>query len=321
MNHTTALVWPLALAAWAAVLPSAGCIAPAVVSRVDPEACQIIAPGAWEASAPAAGTPAAVDSADAADDFHAPDQDPDSAPKANAESPTEPRQFAPATIVSGKGDRVSTLTPSLVAEQIPAVEPISQATRAQPAGHTLPPRVSLGQAPMPPSGEPTAELPTAQRIKPLRDISLDIAPPALLSDQQQPIAPPTDYAAAALPQLAAERPFVRGELAAAGFDWHPSAAGLNFAYQPLYFEEVNAERYGHSFGILQPAVSAVAFYGRIPLLPYMAFARPARRSTYHAHWELPGYKIPAWEPQPIVLSASGAAAELAVIYGLVLLIP
>ena len=52
--------------------------------------------------------------------------------------------------------------------------------------------------------------------------------------------------------MAAEQPFVRGELAAAGFDWQPSPMGLNFCYQPLYFEEVNAERYGHTFGILQP---------------------------------------------------------------------
>jgi hypothetical protein len=316
MNRSTVFFWPLALAVSVTVLPSTGCIAPAVISGVDPEVRQIIAPGATERAAIEPGI--AVSGTG----------EPDAAKPGIAQpgpgerkAPAEPRKFGPTDLVSIEDNGQSSQPPALVAERIPAVEPLRSAETMRPTGHTLPPRVSLGQTPTMTAGEPTAELPTALRIKPLRDISLDITPPTLTSDQQQPIAPPTDFAAEALPQLAAEQPFVRGELAAAGFDWHPSPEGLNFCYQPLYFEEVNAERYGHSFGILQPAVSAVAFYGRIPILPYMAFARPARRCTYHAHWALPGYKIPRWEPQPIVPSVSGAAAETAVIYGLVLLIP
>jgi hypothetical protein len=311
MSRTTDLFWQLALGVFAVFLPSTGCISPAVVSGVDPEVCQIIAPGAAE---PGPIEPSSVDPDTAKADTAKP-----GTPEANV--PGEPLKLAATDLVSIEDNVQSSPTPPLMAEPIPAREPLPSAEATRTAGHTLPPRVTLGQAPTMITGEPTAELPTAQRIKPLREISLDITPPTLTSDQQQPIAPPTDYAAEALPQLAAEQPFMRGELAAAGFEWHPSPEGLNFCYQPLYFEEVNAERYGHSFGILQPAVSAVAFYGRIPLLPYMTFARPARRCTYHAHWALPGYKIPRWEPQPIVPSVTGAAAEVAVIYGLVLLIP
>jgi hypothetical protein len=135
------------------------------------------------------------------------------------------------------------------------------------------------------------------------------------------IAPPRDYAGEALPALAQEQPFTRGDLVEAGFEWHPSPEGLTFCHQPLYFEEVNLERYGRSWGVLQPAVSVAKFYGRIPALPYMVFAQPARRCTYHAHWSLPGYRIPVREHQPLVPSVHGGASEVAVLYGLILLIP
>jgi hypothetical protein len=316
MGRTTVFTRSLGPLVVAAMMPCAGCVAPVIVSGVDAEVCEIIAPGGMASPMPA--------QAELVEDQRAgvrPAEPGQTAPAKQQGARAEPRKFAPADLIALEGNQQPRLARSIVAEQIPSAMPISPLERAQPAGHTLPPRVSPGQSPTMTPGEPTAELPTAQRIKPLREISLDITPPALLSDQQQPIAPPIDYAAEALPQIAAEQPFVRGEFAAAGFDWHPSPASLSFCYQPLYFEEVNPERYGHSFGILQPAVSAVAFYGRIPLLPYMAFARPARRCTYHAHWTLPGYKIPRWEPQPIVPSVTGAAAEMAFIYGLVLLIP
>jgi hypothetical protein len=183
------------------------------------------------------------------------------------------------------------------------------------------PRVSFRQAMLQPVEPENSQPLKLQRVKPIQDISLDITPPTLVTEQNQPIALPQDEGATALPALAQDNPFTRGDLVAAGYQWHPSPAGLNFCYQPLYFEEVNLERYGRSHGILQPAVSAVAFYGRIPLLPYMAFARPARRCTMHAHWTLPGYKIGRWEPQPIVPSVTGSAAELAALYGIILLIP
>lgn len=165
------------------------------------------------------------------------------------------------------------------------------------------------------------EAPVLQRTKSIREISLDITPPQLVTDQNVALGLPQNYAATALPALAAERPFTRGDLLEAGYEWHPSPQGLTFCYQPLYFEDANLERYGRSWGCLQPFVSAAHFYSKIPALPYMVFAQPARRCTYHAHWTLPGYKIPRREPQPLVPSLTGAAAEVAVIYGIVLLIP
>jgi hypothetical protein len=169
----------------------------------------------------------------------------------------------------------------------------------------------------PREGQPS----TQQRIKSILEISLDIRPPQIFNDQREAMAPPLDVAQTALPQLAQAEPFTRGDLAQSGYHWQPTPEGLWFCYQPLYFQEVNVERYGRSFGIFQPAVSVASFYGRVPLLPYMVFARPARQCTCPPHWTLPGYRIPEWERHEFVPSISGAAAESAAIYGLILLIP
>jgi len=67
---------------------------------------------------------------------------------------------------------------------------------------------------------------------------------------------------------------------------------LNFCYRPLYFEEVNAERYGYSFGLLQPAVSIAEFYGHVVLLPYRLVARRPGFATYHDHQFRPGGTAP-----------------------------
>lgn len=49
------------------------------------------------------------------------------------------------------------------------------------------------------------------------------------------------------------------------YRWKASA----LAHKPLYFEEVQLERYGHTWGpVLQPFVSGAHFFGTIPILPY-----------------------------------------------------
>ncbi|HRF01261.1 MAG TPA: hypothetical protein PLI18_12135 [Pirellulaceae bacterium] len=49
-------------------------------------------------------------------------------------------------------------------------------------------------------------------------------------------------------------------------------------YRPLAFEESNLERYGFSYGRLQPIASAANFFGRVPFVPYLhgrdSFRRP-----------------------------------------------
>jgi hypothetical protein len=169
--------------------------------------------------------------------------------------------------------------------------------------------------------QPSGQLGTVQRIKSIQQISLNIAPPALFDDALASIPLPNNVAGQTLPMLAEQQPFRRGELIDYGIHWQPAPIGLEFCYQPLYFEEVNLERYGRSWGILQPAVSAFNFYRQIHRLPYYMFSQPARRCTYHAHWALPGYRIPCREPKPLYPSVAGAMAESAWVYGMLVLIP
>ena len=80
-----------------------------------------------------------------------------------------------------------------------------------------------------------------------------------------------------------------------GVDWLRSEGygpPLNFCYRPLYFEEMNLERYGYSWGILQPVISAGRFYGNAAVLPFrLAHQRPGYR-TYHEHCYRPGAPAP-----------------------------
>ncbi|MEX0791986.1 MAG: hypothetical protein WD045_02545 [Pirellulaceae bacterium] len=54
-------------------------------------------------------------------------------------------------------------------------------------------------------------------------------------------------------------------------DWYPSMAlweSPAMFHRPLYFEEVNLERYGHRHAFLQPGLSAAHFVGNAIALPY-----------------------------------------------------
>ncbi len=119
--------------------------------------------------------------------------------------------------------------------------------------------------------------------RPLRQVSLVITPPAGFGADGKPFPLPTDRAAEvlALPLRPEYREFSQTEFGTLG-DW-------NFCYQPLLFEEVNAERYGEVCPGLQPAVSATKFYGRVMLLPYSVISTAARKPQYFPHADRPGY--------------------------------
>lgn len=55
---------------------------------------------------------------------------------------------------------------------------------------------------------------------------------------------------------------------------HPDRNTFAFRHNPLYFEDPNLERCGHSAGYLTEAVNIAHFAGRIPILPYMMGANP-----------------------------------------------
>ncbi len=86
------------------------------------------------------------------------------------------------------------------------------------------------------------------------------------------------------------------------FTWAASAT----AHKPLYFEEPQLERYGHSTGpFSQPIVSAADFVVRLPLIPYMVGVHPLTENMY----DLGDYRPDSCAPyflDPFPLSVRGA---------------
>jgi hypothetical protein len=100
------------------------------------------------------------------------------------------------------------------------------------------------------------------------------------------------------------------------FAWE--ASGL--CHRPLYFQEVNLERYGYSFPLAQPVVSAAHFFGRIPALPYLMTVDAPHRCVYTLGHYRPGSCAPlAWHLVPF--DPLAAAAQAGAVTGLVYLIP
>jgi len=69
------------------------------------------------------------------------------------------------------------------------------------------------------------------------------------------------------------------------------AAGL--CHKPLYFEQVQLERYGHSWGpYSQPIMSGVHFFGTLPILPYKMGLRTPNECVYTLGYYRPGNCAP-----------------------------
>lgn len=104
-----------------------------------------------------------------------------------------------------------------------------------------------------------------------------------------------------------------------GKDFRWSAT--KFAHKPLYFEEVNLERYGYQCSpCIQPFVSGAHFFGTIPALPYLMVAEPPCECVYTLGHYRPGSCVP-WQRNYPPCSCCGVAVETAVVVGLVFLIP
>lgn len=92
-------------------------------------------------------------------------------------------------------------------------------------------------------------------------------------------------------------------------------------HKPLYFEEVQLERYGHTAGpFRQPLLSGAHFIICLAGLPYQMAINPPTECQYPLGYYRPGDCAP-WMIQPIPLSLRGAAAEIGVALGMVYLIP
>ncbi|MEX1223626.1 MAG: hypothetical protein WEA31_03680 [Pirellulales bacterium] len=101
------------------------------------------------------------------------------------------------------------------------------------------------------------------------------------------------------------------------FTW--TASGL--CHKPLYFEQVNVERYGHSLGpIGQPVLSAAHFFLSVPIIPYKMGVHPPNECIYALGYYRPGDCAPYFIP-PIPISARGALFQAGAVVGVAAALP
>lgn len=100
------------------------------------------------------------------------------------------------------------------------------------------------------------------------------------------------------------------------FTW--KAAG--YCHKPLYFEDWNLERYGHSRGWADPIVSGAHFFATLPVLPYKMGVELPWECIYPLGYYRPGSCAP-WTVPAVPISKRGLALEAATVTGLVFLLP
>ena len=99
--------------------------------------------------------------------------------------------------------------------------------------------------------------------------------------------------------------------------WAPT----NLWYHPLYFEDVQLERYGHSAGpILQPPLSAAHFFVSAITLPYHIGVHPMNECRYPLGHYRPGDCAP-WLLHAPPLSLRGALFQTGAVLGGVYVLP
>jgi hypothetical protein len=95
----------------------------------------------------------------------------------------------------------------------------------------------------------------------------------------------------------------------------------NLCHKPLYFQQVNLERYGHTAGPwLQPVVSSAHFFANIAVLPYKMGVHAPGECQYALGYYRPGNCAP-WIVPPVPISARGAISQAAFMTGSFWLIP
>jgi hypothetical protein len=94
----------------------------------------------------------------------------------------------------------------------------------------------------------------------------------------------------------------------------------DFCHRPLYFQEINLERYGTYHRFWQPALSAAHFFAVLPTLPYqMAIQRP--NMCYHYYHPYQAGRPAPWERELPPLRLDASLLEAGVVMGIIILFP
>lgn len=234
-------------------------------------------------------------------------------------SEVTPSENAPRDDTLAKDDPrppARTATPRVAAAAPAAqVDPLLARVDVQPVEPELLPRDSA------PAEDPQA-LPSGliegEDFKPIGAITTRVAPLPASSDADTPDLMPTNYAARAFARHGQAQ--YRSEPIMPWRAYGAPSVTQNFCHRPLYFEEINVERYGYSAGLMQPAVSAGRFFATIPLLPYkMAVERPTVCRVDGSPYP-PGANAPRHRQLPPA-RVGPALIEAAAIIGMIALIP
>lgn len=101
------------------------------------------------------------------------------------------------------------------------------------------------------------------------------------------------------------------------FTWKASA----LCNKPLYFEEMQLERYGHTtLPLVQPALSGAHFFVSVAALPYKVGMNPPHECLYALGYYRPGNCAP-WVVRPIPISLRGALLEAGAVTGGIFALP
>jgi hypothetical protein len=149
----------------------------------------------------------------------------------------------------------------------------------------------------------------AAAFKPLTGLGINIAQPA---GQM-----PTDFATPCWDQINAGPSGACRCWPVTCYQWDATC----LCYRPLYFEEINAERYGYVCGgCLQPAVSAAHFFATVPALPYCMAADCPGECVYTLGHYRPG-SCPPWRCHYPPCDPIAAASAGGIYTGLIFAIP
>lgn len=214
-------------------------------------------------------------------------------------------------------------------EEIAEEEVVEQVAYTQPAATdgAAEPVAGQGDVPLEPPAEEVAssgeidELdqlegpPKWDRIlRPITEVTADATLPAgLLPDQveHEGDAPTAEL----MPKVGDPR--LMGGWGDYAFNWSAAKSW----HHPLYFEEVNLERYGYQcHPLAQPFVSGAHFFLTVPTLPYQMTVHPPRECIYTLGHYRPGSCAP-WQRNRLPWDPRAAAVEAGVVVGLVFLIP
>jgi len=184
-----------------------------------------------------------------------------------------------------------------------AATPENPAVLMQPAEEIVPPAV-----------EPSDDDMDRRLYRPITQVTVNAALPEGLSPGQpgseieEPPSPPT-------PVFGDAR--LIGGWPMTDFQWSATA----MRHKPLYFEEVNLERYGYTVSpVLQPLISGAHFFATIPVLPYKMTTHPPYECYYTLGHYRPGSCAPRrWHHEP--WDPLAAAVEAGTVVGLIYIIP